>query len=1140
DGTVVPVSGPSNVREFGIGGHYWPSLLRTRERVLADLVEAVDADWDAIAMSRFPAWSAYPEEVRDAILDAVASGRGLMIGSLDGGLRDDLAARGLELQPTEPAPGRFPPMAEEQVVADVYRCGRGHVVHHHLPSDSRFGYLLSSSALQSDFERSAARAGWLLWRAARPNGPLWLAEIGERDGAIVVGTPEVAEARQARLDVSVRRRDSYEAVARQRTRLAPGDKRHIRLPALPTGEYQAELRVVSSDGTTLDWDVLPLDRAGPVRIAELTVSPDVVGEGDEVSCRLQVEGPTDGLRAVVRWRDQWNRLLLETQPEPLSEQIQVAPPAGSLSVLNHVEVTLISERGAEARATAEVRMPENVRPTDFHVLYWNTGVGGSWRRRLYYDTLRRSGAADAFANCGTGAGTARAAALVNLRTVPYTTAFHGVTLAGQLLNEQWLADMEERARETARGHRDYGALAYTLGDENYVNAFKPEGRFCDTPAAWAMFQDYLREVYESIEALNAQWDSDFGAWDEVRFAGESEMLPSLENPSAWVDYRMFISSRFAAAQQRMRAAIQEEHPGAVVGQDGAEQFSSYDGYDWWQLTRGMDLVQVYAHYLFPYGYTPKLFNGEAVGSFRPDAAFSGCWMNNTDLDYGGAYVPWYLALNGWNSVWWWHATFLHPANGACRWDLSPTPIVEDMAGAARELKAGPAALLSHATKHVDPIAVHYSENNWHASTIESGVGNHVNNLGLQQQLWMAPELVGRWIGADDKLREMWGGIAPKGHYGPASAAFYLLLHDLGFQPRTMARQEIEAGALSRERMKVLVLPFAVSLSDEELARIRAFVDEGGLVIADYRCGLRDLHGRLRENGPLDDVFGLERADREVLRQPLEMVADYRGERGARLPTVFREAVTGAGAMAHGYHEDGTPALLVHRYGEGAAVYLNADLYAYHEMRRRGTERDVRELMRALLEELADMRAPLVPRHKHGHAISATEVTRLADGGTEYVGLLRDFSVDDKSPHAVRLQLRPDSHVYDVRGQRYLGPGGRIEDTLEVGQPKMYAVLPYRVETLSARCPETVARGERVRVRLSVSGTAESLGPHAVRVEVTMPDDSAPEYLGRTLYLPRGRGSYWFVPALNAPAGRWRVSAVECVSGEATSVELHVR
>jgi len=105
---------------------------------------------------------------------------------------------------------------------------------------------------------------------------------------------------------------------------------------------------------------------------------------------------------------------------------------------------------------------------------------------------------------------------------------------------------------------------------------------------------------------------------------------------------------------------------------------------------------------------------------------------------------------------------------------------------------------------------------------------------------------------------------------------------------------------------------------------------------------------------------------------------------------------------------------------------------------------------------------------------------------------------------------------------------------------MYAAIPYQVLGVSVRCAKTVRRGESVRIQLAINASTAHLGSHAVRVKVVYPDSTEPEYLTRTLYLPHGRGIFSFVPALNAPAGLWRVDVMECVSGKETQQGFQVK
>jgi hypothetical protein len=1301
--------------------HYWPDLMPTRQEILKNIRTAVSTEWDAVVMSGFPSWPKYPPDIRRSILEKVSSGRLLMIRGLHDMLIKELEAMGIKLEGTSIGAGRFPFRVGKNGVhlgqARVYRCGKGHVIRFKAHNHPAIGNLLSDSHRQSDFEFSTARAGWFLHRGARPGARPYVTGTRFADGDIVVALDAGVRARDGRVQVAVHRRDTYEKVLDVRATTKPGNPVTVALPQVPGGDYQAHVRITNREGVTLDWDALRFTVTGDVRLKQFTVDPrEDLKPGDNVTCRLEVEGETAGLKTVARWYDQWDRLLIQTAAEPFAQDMQITAPAGSLSVLNRLEVTISSDRGPEATGRVELLMPGNVRPTDFHMLYWRAitwneyAPHSSWRGRLQWDVLRRDGAADAWANARHHGPEARNAALCHLRTVPYATALNGLRIdeegKNSLLNEQYMAGMEQRARGTARAFRPYNPLAYTLGDENGMN-HEGTGPFADTPRVWTKFREYLRGVYPDMDALNTQWGTGFAAWDEIRFDSESQMLPDMDNPSAWVDYRNFVTRKFTAVHQRMRQAIREEHPGAAVGWDGVEQSSSYGGQDWWELTRDMEMVNTYHTQYIPETPSPwKMFNGEAIISFAREAPLRGCWMNRADREFGGAYVPWYLLLNGWNSAWWWQATFLHPANGPLTWDLRLTPIVKPMVAAVKEIKRGPGTLLAHARKNVSPIAIHYSTANFHASTIESGVGSHIGNLGIGVAFWTASQLAAR--SHEPEMKKVWGDVTPKGHYAAAAANFYTLLHDIGFEPRTMARQEIETDALATSGTRVLVLPFVVSLSDIEVQKIRQFVSGGGVLIADYRCGLRDGHGKIREKPALDDLFGIKRRNLQVHRRRAPLLADLSG--GVRFESVFHDPVTSEGAESRAYHDDGTEAFFVHhhaggdtdafgwyrlrlktplkfegkklflvfeavdedahiyidgakvfehsctstgltpeaiwnktfafevsrflhpgdvsllavgvynRHGMGGihkpvhlvaadteldlprlqdqvrrgtnvmslpdwrfaldedghgmdekwyavdfdagawspmradlytgwqgqgfsggkVVYLNTDLYGYIDLRRRGQERGLRELFTELIAGINDLHPPFRVRHRYGSGAGQAEVAILNDGDTRYYGVLPAFNVDDKSPRPVVLPFPNDMHVYNVRSQQYMGPGGPIKTTLYPGRPQMYAALPYKVTGLSVDAPPSARRGVPFEISIHVAAGTSHRGPHAVRVEVRTPDKRTPEYLSPTLYLPNGQANWSFVPALNSPTGHWTVCAVEAVSGIEASARFHVQ
>jgi hypothetical protein len=171
-------------------------------------------------------------------------------------------------------------------------------------------------------------------------------------------------------------------------RVKPNEAKTWTLPLLSSGEYQVRAVVDDRRGAALDWIVERFEVQSDVGIASIDASPDPLQPGAVVTCRVVTQGNLDGLTMRVRWYDAWQRLLVEQSMPAVREAFELEAPGTSLSVLNYLEVALLSDRGAEGMTTREIRMPPRPSAHDFYVFYWNTGVGTTWRQQLQYDALQ--------------------------------------------------------------------------------------------------------------------------------------------------------------------------------------------------------------------------------------------------------------------------------------------------------------------------------------------------------------------------------------------------------------------------------------------------------------------------------------------------------------------------------------------------------------------------------------------------------------------------------------------------------------------------------------------------------------------------------------------------------------------------------
>jgi len=119
----------------------------------------------------------------------------------------------------------------------------------------------------------------------------------------------------------------------------------------------------------------------------------------------------------------------------------------------------------------------------------------------------------------------------------------------------------------AAAARFIGELARKLGQYKNIwawNTFQEIGfwpntagklGFCYCPHTLARFREWLREKYETLEALNATWQINYGIWDEVE-------PPRREEPLApFIDWRYFMDDVYLARQLAFKTkALKDNDP----------------------------------------------------------------------------------------------------------------------------------------------------------------------------------------------------------------------------------------------------------------------------------------------------------------------------------------------------------------------------------------------------------------------------------------------------------------------------------------------------------------------------------------------------------------------------------------------------
>lgn len=680
--------------------------------------------------------------------------------------------------------------------------------------------------------------------------------------------------------------------------------------------------------------------------------------------------------------------------------------------------------------------------------------------------------------------TADQLALDDLRLVPYCTR---VGASGSFTDEKVRRDLAQRMRQIASELRDYSPLVYSLGDECYIPTdfgFKP----ADQPA----FRDYLRQKYGHLDALNAAWGTALTSWEEA----ETISLSEAKQQGRFVQYhdtQSFREARYAEMFHFLASQIRRVAPGAPVGAEGSQPG---------------DLEQTIRRLEF-WGPYRRLHYNTLLRSLAPRDLMRGNWFGGYRSQRRDPLtLPtflWEALLDGNNLI---QYFAVNTVEGIFNTDFSWAYWTEWFWDSFQEVLDGIGQLLAASEYDYDGLALHHSQACWHASALDS----RLTNIAADNDGWL-------W-----------------------------LLTDLGVQHYYLPRSAIEAGRLRTGQVKVLLLPYSQALSQAEAEEIRAFVQQGGMLIADLRPGVMGGDCQPLEVGYLDDLFGIRRLNlpASTAPPPAEAVisGDYSlGTRTAVPSLRIPQVVADGQVVTAGGHErgaaNGVPVVIAHRQGRGLAVLLNFSLADYAHARQSGDPVPFQKLLRALL-----FAAGVTPQAQvvadGGNALPRCRFVRFRRGKAIILGLFPYFSTADAPPVAAHLRLQRPGWIYDLRARRSLGRKTSVPIRLRPGQANLYALLPYRVEGVRLGVPSQVPAGSRPTVAFALTTPPKvEVEGHVLRLKVFGPDGQERKFYAQTLYPTGSRGETAIPFACNDMPGRWTVRLRDVLTGWETSRELQV-
>jgi len=629
-----------------------------------------------------------------------------------------------------------------------------------------------------------------------------------------------------------------------------------------------------------------------------------------------------------------------------------------------------------------------------------------------------------------------------------------------LSDRAWLTRIHDRLVESVKRFSPYRPVFYDLGDESGIADLAAFWDFDFSDESLVPMRDWLRERYGTLAALNRQWGTNFTRWDLVTPMTTSEAMNRADdNYSGWADFKEWMDMAYASAIKMGVDAVRSADPDAYAGIAGG-QMPGWGGYDYYRLSQAVTAIE-------PYDIGNNI---EILRSINPQIA-----VVTTAFAHG----PWEK-----HRVWY---ELLHGNRGLIIWDDKNEFVGKDGALGDRgrevapyynEIRDGLGALLINSTRLADPIAIHYSQasmrTEWMLAQKPKGDAWALRRSSADERL-------------DNnflRLRESW----------------CRLIEDLGLQYNFVAYGQIEQGELMKRGYRVLILPRSSALSSAERREIRAFVEQGGTVIADGRPGTFDEHSRKQENA--------------------DFLADL---------------------TAH-TSDSG--------YGRGKAV-LTSDMVDYHQNRLTGREGAAREVVGRLLTD-AGVRPEFAITDESGAHPTGVETHLFRNGGVTIVALLTnpqlrvdelgppEFKSNDRfaKPRQLKLALPQEMYICDVRASKSLGKRSELSFTLEPYEPTILAASAVAFSDLAMAVPARLARGETADIGLAFTRSSPAAA-HVFHLDVIDPSGKIVDYYSGNLIAAQGHAAMRLPIAFNDSTGQWKIRVKDLLSGQTRTAAVEI-
>lgn len=847
-------------------------------------------------------------------------------------------------------------------------------------------------------------------------------------------------------------------------------------PVVRSGLYVVDAWL-KRGGLTVDWASAAVTVTGPKYLESVVPDKEFFDRTEGIRGRVNlVTAPPAGHKVVVALWDTHGRLEQRLDLASGATTFRFAPITHPLSRAYRIEASV---RDGEAVVDLQERwagLPSS-EVEGFQFVVWDAALGGraAQVRMQLHKEHGLTGYFDMAPYLGRGALMQSADLLVQNNLTAWPLCNHIGGCSPKQSPDLLTDPWKERFRKFYTDRTDaYGRYGTLAYGIDSESDFDPEESGWDLPAGRENFRNYLKKRYGDLAALNKVWGTSFASFEDIGFVSLMK-AKTARQPTRWMEQQLFKRDRFNDTAKFFAKLVRELVPGARVSHDIAVVPAKPS----WDMPRMTGVIDAFIQSDMEH-FDKR--NKQRLGS----AAWFGSYENETG-EWQMRTKPWESLFQGGKAIAWWTGQYSFTS------DLSaPLLYTKQASEEIREIRAGADQLLMAADKRVDPILILWSWESWMAAIynpLETDWSNSVNGF---INLFRRTGLEYQCVGED------------------------FLLEKLRFGPD----------------QRVLVLPASQCLSRAAVQKIRAFAAAGGIVMADYLPATMDEYLR---------PYGASSA-KPAGEVKFETCPKCKGKKiihlgGAGDPLGNCPVCGGIGSVAKGGNLALDKSILddvfdftkmgIKPVGKGYGVFFMG-----------APPRDEWRALRTLMVEKGGVRGDLEVLDILGNTRTDLRTYVYDSGPALFVGVLPDKTVPDPPGEEFLLKTAKPMHAYNVRTHAYLGQSTAITAGILSTQPKLFALLPERIEGLAVTADKTTRRpGEAVL--LDIKSLPEPLKDVslAVRVEV-LKDGKVIEAHTKNITV-KATARHPIAFALNQEPGEYTVRLTEVISGQRQEVNIRV-